>query len=91
MKKIALVIALGLALQAFPSKGLASGPPPPTAAGAVVGLALLGFDPLGLNLNKPSAKKTTGDEFADLNNNPNFTDLLKQQAGGSLNTLDILN
>ena len=90
MKKIAFVLALGFMLQSVPSRVLASvGPPPPVpGAGAVAALALLGFTLFGGDNSSANAK--TGNEFADLNNNPAFKDLLKQQAGGSMNTLDIL-
>jgi hypothetical protein len=90
MKKIALMVVLGLLLQIVPAKVLASGPPPPgTSIVAIGALAVLGVVIFEDNQSKPSAK-ATGNEFQDLNNNPAFSSLLKQMAGGSLNTLEIL-
>ena len=88
MKKITLVMALGFLLQSIPSKSLASGPPTYGTAGVAVA-AVLGIGFFGGG-DKAGAKAKTGDEFADLNNQGQLNNLLSQQAGGSLNTLDIL-
>ena len=85
MKKIALVMALGFLVQMVPVGAQASSPSGP---GGAVAVALLGFSLFGDSSS--SAKAKTGNEFADLNNNPAVTNLLKQQAGGSSNTLEIL-
>ena len=88
MKKICLVMALGFLLQSIPSKSLASGPPP-FGGGAVAVAAVVAIGVFGVG-DKAGAKTRTGDEFADLNNQGQLSNLLSQQAGGSLNTMDIL-
>jgi len=89
MKKIALILSLSFLTPFFPSKAMAT--PVPTggaSVGVVVGLGLLALSVF----DGPSASaKAGGSEFEKLNNQPAFPGLLKQTAGGSLNTLQILN
>ena len=93
MKKIALVLALGLLIQSFPTNSMASSGPPPPPAPTILGAAALitvAFFGLGI-FGGAASTKATGTEFEKLNNNPAFPTLLNQMAGGSLNTVEILN
>jgi hypothetical protein len=95
MKKIALllVLALGLLIQTIPAR--ASEPPPTSPVPeAITGAGALGIALLALILfedHSSDKAKAKGNEFASLNDNPAFSTLLKQMAGGSLTTVDILN
>ena len=96
MKKIAFVLALSLLLQSIPAKTIAScgapPPPPPSVSGTSIAVVIgLGLLALGIFDGTSSSAKATGTEFEKLNNNPAFPVLLKQMAGGSLNTVEILN
>ncbi len=95
MKKFAFAIALALVLQSIPAVLLASSPTPtpstngsssfvPLAAAVGLGLLVLGV------FDGHASAKATGTEFEKLNNNPAFPVLLKQMAGGSLDTVEIL-
>ena len=81
-------VVLGLLLQSVPSNAHASYSTKPASIGVVVGLGLLA---LGIFDGVASSAKATGTEFEKLNNNPAFPTLLKQMAGGSLSTVEILN
>jgi|GEM_PF-6871076 len=89
MKKLVLVLVLGLLIQAVPARVLASYPNQPASfvpIAIAAGVAVFGFNILG---GKATAQ-TNRSEFAALNDNPAFNHLLKQMAGGSLNTAEIL-
>jgi hypothetical protein len=93
MKKIALVLVLGLLLQVPATVMASDGPPPKTSSAVLLGAAvvtsvLVFFG--GAAATAGASAKKSGNEFADLNNNGSFKTLLNQVAGGSLNTLDIL-
>ncbi len=85
MKKIALALVLGLLVQLFPVKVFASNPQGPLGPVLVLGL-------LGAFGSGPSATsdKESKSEFSKLNSYAANVDLMKQSAGGSLNTLEIL-
>ncbi len=91
MKKLALVLTFGLLLQIVPVKGFASETPAvvPEITGGVIAALVTTFLIL-TDGNSSNEAKATGNEFTDLNNKPGFTSLLKQMAGGSLNTVEIL-
>ncbi len=88
MKKAVLIPFLVLLFQLIVTNSFAV-PVPLVAAGGVV---VLFPEVLGLDSSKSeSAVPKKGlSEFAALNNTAEFSSLLKQTAGGSSNTLDIL-
>ncbi len=87
MKKTALVLFLALSFQLIVTASFA-GPIPPAAGGVVVLFPEL----LGLDSSKSESAipKKGLSEFAALNNTAGFSSLLRQTAGGSSNTLEIL-
>jgi hypothetical protein len=85
MKKIAATLGLILALQTISTAALASYPPG-NAAGVLLTLAP---EILGL-ASAPKSTSVAQNEFSALNDSPVYESLLKQTAGGELNTLEIL-
>lgn len=86
MKKIALAVVLGFLAQVVPTNVFASGP---SNGGVVAVLAVLGVfgSDSSSSTNKDDESKS---EFSKLNSYVENVDLMKQSAGGSLNTLEIL-
>jgi hypothetical protein len=92
MKRISLALILGLMVLGSLTSSFAH-PLILPGGGGVVALILSGV--LGSGDSKavaPGVKESAvpSDEFSALSNNPQYADLLKQSAGGALNTLDIL-
>lgn len=82
-------MVLGISMQFIPTRVGAVVTPPVERIGGLLGAGVIGFLIFGEG-GAAAKAKTTGNEFADLNNNGSFKTLLNQVAGGSLNTLDIL-